>query len=166
MCSESLVRFDATTAPGLSDVNWQQASMMSDYFYGGLSEFNMDKHYTTGARGIQFAQLLWKSAKTVGFGYSGSYLVARYCSDAEAIPKGTWSPPTEKNIAAYGLNVCPIGGCKGCGTSDKPSNNYIKGLGYNNCYNDRALGYLNGLRKQDGSPALVLDTDIATKAQT
>jgi hypothetical protein len=88
-------------------------------------------------------------------------MVARYCADAKAVPKGIYSPPEKKNVAAYALNVCKLNGCDLC-LNNKP----IKGLGYNNCYNDRALGYVNGLRKQIGSPALVLDTSIATKTQT
>jgi len=56
------------------------------------------------------------------------------------------------------LNVCPLGGCAVC---PKP----IKGLGYNNCYNDKALKYTNDLRKLVGQPKVTLDTEIATKAQ-
>lgn len=58
------------------------------------------------------------------------------------------------------MNVCPKKGCVGC-KEDKA----IPGLGYNNCYNDKALTYINGFRKQVGSPALEINTDYATKAQ-
>jgi hypothetical protein len=56
------------------------------------------------------------------------------------------------------LNVCPLKGCNEC---PKP----IKGLGYNNCYNDKALVYTNNLRKVVGQPKVILDTEISAKAQ-
>jgi hypothetical protein len=80
------VRFDAQTAPGLTAVNWQSGSLASDYFYGGKVEYDDVKHATTGPRGRQYAQMLWASSTTVGFGYAGAYVVARYCADAKAKP--------------------------------------------------------------------------------
>lgn len=69
----------------------------------------------------------------------------------------TYPKPPAKGVTAYALNVCPVGGCEPC---PKP----VPGLGFNNCYNARALGYVNDLRKTVGHAAMVLDTDIATKA--
>jgi hypothetical protein len=103
--------------------------------------------------------MLWKSAKYVGFGYSGPYVVARYCTDATAKPLAEFAKPPLENIRAYGLNVCPNTGCVTC---PKP----VPGLGYNNCYNEKALKYANDLRKLTKSGDLVLDYDIARKAQT
>jgi len=57
------------------------------------------------------------------------------------------------------LNVCPIGGCKACPEA-------VEGIGYNNCYNDIALEATNLHRGHSQSPALTLDTDAATRAQT
>jgi hypothetical protein len=87
--------------------------------------------------------MLWKSATRVGFGYSGAFVVARYCADAKAKPAAEYPKPPKKNLSAYALNVCPIGGCPAC---PKP----VPGLGYNNCYNDRSLLYVNDLRKMVG----------------
>jgi hypothetical protein len=54
--------------------------------------------------------------------------------------------------------VCPINGCAEC---PEP----IKGLGYNNCYNKIALGYINDYRKSVGYNALTLNIAHANKAQ-
>jgi hypothetical protein len=103
--------------------------------------------------------MLWSSAKTVGFGYAGSYIVARYCSDAKAeYPK----PPTSissKNIPAFGLNVCKVGGCNKCPLP-------IEGIGYNNCYNTDALEYINNLRKIVSRDPLKFNVEYAIKAQS
>lgn len=61
-------------------------------------------------------------------------------------------------MSAYGLNVCPLGGCAKCPTP-------IKGLGYNNCYNTKALKYVNDFRKSVGYTELKLSIDYANKAQ-
>lgn len=99
--------------------------------------------------------MLWKSATKVGFGYAGAYVVARYCADAKA----EYPKPPAKSVPAFALNVCPSTGCPTCPTP-------VPGLGYNNCYNTRALKYVNDLRKIAGSPALKLDKEIAGKAQS
>lgn len=57
------------------------------------------------------------------------------------------------------MNVCPEGGCAVCPTP-------IKGIGYNNCYNDIALTAANLKRGFSQAPGLDLDTSIATKAQS
>ena len=94
--------------------------------------------------------MLWKSSTTVGFGYAGAFVVARYCADAKAKPLSEYPKPPAKNISAYALNVCPLSGCKTCPTP-------VPGLGYNNCYNDRALKYVNDLRSMVGQPKVVFD---------
>jgi len=103
-------------------------------------EYDHKKHETNGPRGSQYAQMLWKSTTSVGFGYAGAYVVARYCADAKAIPLAEFPKPPAKSVNAFGLNVCPKTGCSVCPTP-------VPGLGYNNCYNDRALKYVNDLRK-------------------
>jgi hypothetical protein len=56
--------------------------------------------------------MLWKSAATVGFGYAGPYVVARYCADLTASPLSKYPvPPKEADVVAYGFNVCKVGGC-------------------------------------------------------
>lgn len=107
--------------------------------------------------------MLWKSSHTVGFGYAGAYLVARYCADPKASPLATYPKPPATGIPAFALNVCPSTGCPSCKSSPPQK---APGLGYDNCYNDRALKYVNDLRKMAGAPALTLDTAMATKAQT
>jgi hypothetical protein len=155
------VRFDANTAPGLTAVNWQAGALATSYFYKGSIEYDTAKHETSGPRGRQYAQLLWKSATKVGFGYAGAYVVARYCADAgtATTPVAEFPKPPAKNISAFALNVCPATGCPVCPLP-------IVGLGYNNCYNTRALKYTNDLRKSLGYPALALDKDTARKAQS
>jgi hypothetical protein len=39
-CSELMVKFDELTAAGLSPVNWQVGSYMTDYFYKGSIEYD------------------------------------------------------------------------------------------------------------------------------
>lgn len=96
----------------------------------------------SGPRGLQYAQVLWKSSNKVGFGYAGAYVVARYCPNPKADTKKNQYAKYPRPIAnnkplgptAYALNVCPIktedgkGGCLKCPP--------IAGLGYNNCFND------------------------------
>jgi len=54
--------------------------------------------------------------------------------------------------------VCPKGGCEVC---PKP----IKGLGYDNCFNAKAITAANIKRAAAMSGALTLDRSVATKAQ-
>jgi hypothetical protein len=52
MCGESLIKFDASNAPGLVATNWQSGSLASDYFYGGNIEYDHKKHESSGPRGM------------------------------------------------------------------------------------------------------------------
>lgn len=83
--------------------------------------------------------MLWKSSEKVGFGYSGGFVVARYCA-SKAEPIAKFPKPPKKNILAFALNVCPMNGCDDC----------PKGLGFNSCFNDRSLEVTNYLRKEIG----------------
>lgn len=144
LCGESLIKFDAKTAPGLTAINWQYGTLATDYFYKGSIDYDPDNHEVTGSRGYQYASLLWKSSVRVGFGYYGQYVVARYCAKKDSKIEDTPYPkPPEKGLTAYALNVCPENGCAKCPTP-------VKGLGYDNCYNARALKYVNNLRKMVG----------------
>jgi len=160
LCGESLIKFDAKTAPGLTAINWQYGTLATDYFYKGSTDYDADNHEVTGSRGYQYASLLWKSSLRVGFGYYGQYVVARYCAKKDTKIEDTPYPkPPEKGLTAYALNVCPEGGCAKCPTP-------VKGLGYDNCYNARALKYVNNLRKMVGQPEVEIDYDYAIKAQS
>jgi hypothetical protein len=77
--------------------------------------------------------------------------------------------PPEKNISAFGLNVCPISGCPRCKDSkgewlDKSVP--VPGLGYNNCFNDRQMEYVNDLRALVKAPKVVFDAETAKSAQS
>jgi len=60
LCGESVVRFDALSAPGLTPENWKVGSLVSDYFYKGSIEYDHDTHQASGPRGIEYAQMLWR----------------------------------------------------------------------------------------------------------
>lgn len=150
-CGESLLKLDTTSAAGLLPANWDASALVSKQFYHGKDAYDATAHKITGdqTKAKHYAQLLWRDSTDVGFGIAGAYVVARYCVEG--------NNPLD-NVPAYGLNVCPVGGCPACPTP-------IPGIGYDNCYNDIALDGANLKRGESQSSPVALDTDTAAGAQ-
>jgi hypothetical protein len=153
LCGESLMEFPSKSEV---DPNYTNSAMLTESFYAGRDVYDPDTHGIPSTaseddakKAAAYAQLLWRATTEVGFGIAGNFAVARYCAGGNT-PAG--------DAAAYALNVCPKDGCAKCPTK-------IKGLGYDNCYNKRALTAANIKRAAAQSTDLKLDTAVAIKAQ-
>jgi hypothetical protein len=118
-CIQSVYKGAYTAGKGTTE--WLKGSTVSASLTAGSSA-------TDKALAYAFRELLWKNAKTVGFGQKGTHLVAWYC----ASPAPDLSALVDKS---------DYDALKSCETGTGP-------LLYNTCFNKAAIDESNTLRAQ------------------
>lgn len=122
--------------------------MATDFWYGGSKYWNIangsptvantDQQRAQFSQAQNFAQMLWKGTKTVGFGVKGKFVVAWYCDKAET----SNAERSRANIGVY----CLVGSV-------------------NKCYNDLALKTVNKYRNNHNVGPLKFNNEAAIALQ-